>query len=170
MQCSQTQPITPFEPRINDAPSEATSTGVSVHKYVNKKLGSNLGSFSLGRAAVRGRQFLIGTDDMEAAQNYVMLLDRDIMDNIRADPILAIVQATEHIRDIRWVSPSLAVASVGKGLIQLFNINATPGNASIQPTGTPVTNIHNDYVRELAPHPLMGNIIASVGRRYDVYQ
>lgn len=165
LQCSQTQPITRFEPRVNDAPDEHTRSEYSLSRAIGRSEGLTNTKVSLGKATVRGQQFIVGTDDASAAKNYIVLVDGNLMlTKASVSPVACIVTVPEHVRDIRWVAPRLVVAAIGKGKTQLYNIDIDRSNASITSIGQLINSPHTDYVRELAPHPLMGNIVASVGQ------
>lgn len=84
--------------------------------------------FELGRCSLRptkqDRFAAVGTDNPEAKENFLSLVDLDVMrQSARDDPVLCYTRVSEHLSDVKWLNDSTILAATGKGNLKLFKFN-----------------------------------------------
>lgn len=80
--------------------------------------------FSVGsRPSVRAgsRHIAFGTDDPEATQHFLSIVDGDTLHkSVRGDPLMSYISVSEHLSDVKWLNSSTLLAATGSGNLKLF--------------------------------------------------
>ena len=101
-----------------------------------------LGSFSLCRPSFYNSFAVVGTDDSEDGDHYLMWIDiKRMSEDLRADPIVDLFRVSEvrslksrcpadvfalplqHIRQVRWLGNTKIIAAQGEGTLALYDVS-----------------------------------------------
>jgi hypothetical protein len=86
------------------------------------------------RAPVRSNYIAVGTDEPEAKQHYLSIINgHTMLHEGRQDPAVCYTQVSEHIPDLRWLNDSTLLAATGKGNLKLFHFDE--GKSTIKHVG-----------------------------------
>jgi len=114
---------------------------------------------SLGRPSVfpGSNLFVVGTDNPDCKQNFLLCLDADAIYKSKA-PIKSIVPVSEHIRDTHWIMDNVILCAKSQ---DVHIIQMQKEDLSLKIRGT--RSLHHDLIREIAPNPSKPMEIASGG-------
>ena len=84
--------------------------------------------FELGRASVRMTNadpfLVVGSDNPEATQHFLSIIDADSMLTSSNDPVVCYTAVPEHMSDTKWLNANTVLAATGKGNLKLFAFNS----------------------------------------------
>jgi hypothetical protein len=120
--------------------------------------------FSLGTRAwnrTGERHIVVGTDDPDAMQHFLCILDGNVMlQSARDDPVVCYVQVPEHMSDTRWLNANTVLCATGEGRLRLFRFDSAA--RTLRPAGE-IKNASDSYIREIAVQPHSPSSVAVGG-------
>lgn len=87
---------------------------------------SAFAKFSISsKPAVRGQYIATGTDDPDAKQHFLAIVDGELLLNdITKPPIVAYLPSDQHFADVKWLDSTTLIAATGQGNLKLFQFDA----------------------------------------------
>lgn len=67
---------------------------------------------------------VVGSDNPEATQHFLSIVDADSMLTSSHDPVVCYTQVSEHMSDTKWLNANTVLAATGQGNLKLFAFNS----------------------------------------------
>ena len=115
--------------------------------------------FSLSRPAVAGDMIVVGTDSPNSEENFLMMTSATACRDFDKLRFISILQMTEYVRDIRWISPTTLLCAIGEGRLQLCHV----GENSAMSRAKTISDVHSAAIREIAVKSNQESKIATGG-------
>jgi len=137
---------------------------INLKLKISKRIGltsSSLEQFSLGCASVRGQYIAVGTDNPEASQHFLTVVDAEVMlTKGQKEPVLCTTPVSEHISDVHWLNANTILCATGKGNLNLYHFDQEA--KTLKHVGI-MKDACGSYIREIGVKPGSANNIVLGG-------
>ena len=124
-----------------------------------------LDSFNLSRPAVADDMIVVGTDRPHATENFLIMTSATRCQDVTQSPLISVLQMTEYVRDVRWISPTMLLCAIGEGRLQLCHVGE---NSTMSPSST-IAGVHSAAIREMAVKSKQETKLATGGEPAAIY-
>lgn len=166
---AQAPAISSFNKEVAELHGFLTSHSTNLKHNLKKKEKARDSTYAFekfstaAKPAVRpgDRHIAIGTDDPEATQHFLSIVDAEIaLNDIAKDPVVCHLPVSDHMSDVKWLNASTLLAATGKGNLKLFEFHQQ--NKALKHIGD-MKSASSSYIREIAINPQAANQVSIGG-------